>query len=119
MKMAEKDNMPDTAATDERLARQLGAHHARRFAPGFADRVMIRVREEAVADAAEMSGIAAFAATMSVMFRRLTVPAAALCLLLAAYNVTVSQSSAYGPPEDFIDAIFALVPTGADSALSL
>ncbi len=103
---------------EERLAALLEAHTARQFTPGFADRVMTRVREEAVAlDAG--GGMAELAASMAMMMRRLAVPAMAACLLLAAHNVTVAESSAFGQPDSLIDAIFALVPVSADAALAL
>ncbi|WP_020398709.1 hypothetical protein [Kordiimonas gwangyangensis] len=117
--MADNRTTDNAKETDDPLARRLADHHARHFAPGFADRVMARVREDALANAPVPGGINLIAVTMAVMFRRMAVPAVALCFLLAAYNVTVSQTSAYGPPDDLIDAIFALVPTGADAALSL
>lgn len=117
--MADNRTTDDAKGMDDPLARRLADHHARHFAPGFGDRVMARVREEAVADAPVPGGISLLAATMAVMFRRMAVPAVAACFLLAAYNVTVSQTSAYGPPDGLIDAIFALVPIGADAALSL
>ena len=117
--MADNRTTDDAKGMDDPLARRLADHHARHFAPGFADRVMARVREDAVADAPVPGGTVLFAATMALMFRRLAVPAVAACLMLAAYNVTVSRNSTYGPPDDLIDAIFALVPTGADTALIL
>ncbi len=111
--------MTEAEKADDRLVHMLETHIPKRFESGFVDRVLNRLDKGEEPAPGMVDGMIEVAGTMSMMFRRLAVPAMAVCLLLAVHNITVAKNSAFGPPDDLIDAVFALVPASADAALSL
>ena len=107
--------MNDPRTSPERLEALLRGARSDAFAPGFAYRVMARVRGE------QADPAAAFAAAIQRQFLRLAPIAAAAAVLLGAWNLRTADArqspveAALGLPAVTADAAYRIDPAVATS----
>jgi negative regulator of sigma E activity len=105
---------------DEDLRALLRQGTPDRFSPSFNVRVLDAVAAEArpagtARAPARSSGVPDFADMLARVFWRMAPAAAAACLMLAAYNVSVSGNSGFGAPASLLDAVFSIPPVSEDA----
>lgn len=111
--------MTDTEKTvsDEQLKSLLEDVSQDRFAPFFDQRVMAAIRREE--EAATGFVTVQFAEFLSAGFRRLAMPLAAACLMIAVFNVQTASNKSLGTSPGLLEAAFGIPGEDLDAALIL
>ena len=111
----ERPELADRVRREAELHGVLRAAAPDRFAPFFDQKVMRRIAE-AGRSGAEVAA-QQIEESLAFVFRRLAVPAVAVCLLLAVTNVYQAQTGPFGSELSVAEAMFGLPPTGLEAAL--
>ncbi|WP_417450601.1 hypothetical protein [Kordiimonas sp.] len=110
--------MADTEKTmsEEQLKTLLTTVSQDRFAPFFEQRVMAAIRQEEETAGTDLTE--QFAEFLSVGFKRLAMPVAAACLMVAAFNLQSATPDTVGTSVSLVEAAFGIPTAGLDAALT-
>lgn len=111
--------MSETEKTmpEEQLKSLLDEVSQDRFAPFFDQRVMAAIRQEEETAAGFVT--AQFAESLFAGFRRLALPVAAACLMVAVFNVQTAAKNTFGVTANLVEAAFGIPAENIDAALAL
>lgn len=111
--MADSEKTP----SEEQLKVLLDDIAQDRFAPFFDQRVMAAIQQEE--ETAIGFVTAQFAESLFAGFRRLALPVAAACLMVAVFNVQTAPKSRLGITANLMEAAFGIPAEDLDTALAL